>query len=60
MVWIYGGAFINGQAGFMAAGPHYLIESGVMVVTLNYRVGSFGNYIIMNLKYNFSKRIEFG
>lgn len=42
MVWFYGGAFLNGQATFKGFGPHYLMENEVIVVTLNYRVGSFG------------------
>nr|AIY68360.1 esterase [Leptinotarsa decemlineata] len=42
MYYIYGGGFLNGAANFEVAGPHYLLESGVIVVTVNYRVGPFG------------------
>nr|AIY68358.1 esterase [Leptinotarsa decemlineata] len=42
MYFIYGGGFLNGAANFEYAGPHYLLESGVIVVTVNYRVGAFG------------------
>lgn len=42
MVWIYGGAFIQGAASF----PYYdgasLARHGVVLVTFNYRVGEFG------------------
>ncbi|CAH1102476.1 unnamed protein product [Psylliodes chrysocephalus] len=40
--YIYGGGFNSGYSGFYQAGPHYLIESGVVVVTVGYRVGPFG------------------
>lgn len=49
MVWIYGGAFLNGLACFQGFGPHYLMEKDVIVVTLNYRIGAFGKQIKMVL-----------
>ncbi len=42
MVWIHGGGFVNGSG---AAAPYdwaTLAEQGVVVVTLNYRLGRFG------------------
>ncbi|KAG5867332.1 hypothetical protein JTB14_023061 [Gonioctena quinquepunctata] len=42
MYHIFGGGFLNGAANFDYAGPHYLLESDVIVVTVNYRVGVLG------------------
>ncbi|KAJ9588457.1 hypothetical protein L9F63_018190, partial [Diploptera punctata] len=42
MVWIHGGAFIMGSGNRNLAGPHYLIDEDVVVVTINYRLGAFG------------------
>ncbi|KAJ8923240.1 hypothetical protein NQ315_001796, partial [Exocentrus adspersus] len=42
MVWIYGGAFLLGSANSTYFGPDYLLEEGVVVVDLNYRLASFG------------------
>lgn len=44
MAYIFGGGFVNGQTNIYGDGPHYLIEAGVVVVGINYRVGPFGNY----------------
>ncbi len=42
LVWIHGGAYLNGSG----SGPWYegsqLAERGVVVVTINYRLGAFG------------------
>ena len=41
MVWIHGGAFTTGDAsGYAAAGP--LVEKGVIVVAIHYRLGAMG------------------
>lgn len=40
MVWIHGGAFLNGEATEYDATK--LVEQGVVVVTLNYRLGMMG------------------
>ena len=41
MVWIHGGAFINGSGGLYDS--HWLVDRGdVVVVTLNYRLGALG------------------
>ena len=41
MVWIHGGAFVNGSAGMYDA--HRLAtKGGIVVVTINYRLGSLG------------------
>lgn len=41
-VWIHGGAFQAGQCNLVNCGPHYLMDHGIVVVTLHYRVGPFG------------------
>ncbi|XP_018325103.1 juvenile hormone esterase isoform X2 [Agrilus planipennis] len=42
MVWIHGGAFCVGSGHSDECGPDYLITKGVIIVTLNYRLGVFG------------------
>ncbi|CAG9828978.1 unnamed protein product [Diabrotica balteata] len=42
MFYIYGGGFVNGANNFDYHGPHYLMEYGVIIVNVNYRVGPFG------------------
>lgn len=41
MVWLHGGAFIYGSGG-ASYEPERLVEQGVVVVTLNYRLGALG------------------
>lgn len=45
MVSIYGGSFTHGFAGTGYIGPQHVIEQGIVVVSFNYRVGPFGEYI---------------
>ncbi|XP_065091095.1 esterase E4-like [Ochlerotatus camptorhynchus] len=42
MVWIHGGGFIGGSGDSFVYDPAYLIQEGVVVVTLNYRLGPLG------------------
>jgi para-nitrobenzyl esterase len=42
MVWIHGGAFVNGSASRELYDGTRLARSGVVVVTLNYRLGRLG------------------
>jgi para-nitrobenzyl esterase len=42
MVWIYGGGFQYGSASEVQYGGSNLAKKGVVVVTVNYRVGAFG------------------
>lgn len=42
MVWIYGGALANGSASLPLYAGNRLAEHGVIVVTLNYRLGVLG------------------
>ena len=42
MVWIHGGAFVGGAGTDAIFGGEQLIKKGVVLVTLNYRLGIFG------------------
>ena len=42
MVWIHGGAFTSGSGTYGDYGPQYFMDSGVVLVTVNYRLGPFG------------------
>jgi len=42
MVWIHGGSFVAGSAGDPLFDGSKLAQAGIIVVTLNYRLGAFG------------------
>lgn len=42
MVWIHGGAFTSGAGSLPIYDGHNLAEKGVVVVTINYRLGALG------------------
>ncbi|GJQ76667.1 hypothetical protein Trydic_g15525 [Trypoxylus dichotomus] len=42
MVYIHGGGFVEGHGRYEMAGPEFLIPEGVVLVTINYRLGLFG------------------
>lgn len=42
MIWIHGGSFVAGSAGDPLFDGSKLARAGVIVVTLNYRLGAFG------------------
>jgi para-nitrobenzyl esterase len=44
MVWIHGGAFIMGSGGMPDYDGSALARHGVVVVTINYRLGRFGTF----------------
>jgi para-nitrobenzyl esterase len=44
MVWIHGGAFVFGSGGGSYDGAHLARTFGVVLVTLNYRLGSLGYF----------------
>lgn len=44
MVWIYGGAFNNGNCSRLKYGPDYFMEEKLILVTFNYRVNVLGSY----------------
>lgn len=42
MVWIHGGAFAVGSGNSFLYGPDHLVGAGIVLVTLNYRLGALG------------------
>lgn len=48
MVWLYGGAFLIGEANRDIYSPEYFMQQDVIVVTFNYRLGVFGKTKINN------------
>nr|XP_003704799.2 PREDICTED: esterase FE4-like isoform X2 [Megachile rotundata]XP_012144069.1 PREDICTED: esterase FE4-like isoform X1 [Megachile rotundata] len=42
MFWIHGGAYVVGTGGFKVKRPDYLMSKGVVLVTVNYRLGALG------------------
>ena len=42
MVWLHGGALLFGSNRFADQGPQHLLDQGVVVVTVNYRLGPLG------------------
>ncbi|XP_063239642.1 juvenile hormone esterase [Bacillus rossius redtenbacheri] len=42
MVWIHGGGFSKGSGSTRGLGPDYLVDEGVVLVTINYRLGVIG------------------
>ena len=42
MVWIHGGALMNGWNAFGSAGPNEFMRRDVIMVSINYRLGAFG------------------
>lgn len=49
MMYIHGGAFKGGSGDFMIAGPEYLIQENVILVTINYRLGPLG-FLSLDMK----------
>jgi hypothetical protein len=56
MVWFHGGGFVGGSGSSEVYGPDYLVAEDVVVVTLNYRLGPFGNYVrfVVSCHFNLS------
>lgn len=42
MVFIHGGGFAEGSGNDLVCGPDFLVEKGVILVTINYRLGILG------------------
>ncbi|XP_055676742.1 venom carboxylesterase-6 [Lutzomyia longipalpis] len=42
MVWIHGGGFAFGSGNSFLYGPDYLVAEGIVLVTINYRLGPLG------------------
>lgn len=50
MVWIHGGAFLEGSGDTNIYGPEFFMKNGnVILVTINYRLGPLGNNIAFPL-----------
>jgi para-nitrobenzyl esterase len=45
MVWLYGGGFVAGAASEPRQDGQYLAHKGVIVVSMNYRLGIFGFFV---------------
>lgn len=45
MVWIHGGGFTFGSGSTDLYSPDFLVERGVVVVTINYRLNVFGTWM---------------
>lgn len=41
-MWIHGGAFLMGSGNDLIYGPDYFVNEGVIIITINYRLGSLG------------------
>ncbi|XP_066147122.1 juvenile hormone esterase-like [Euwallacea fornicatus] len=42
LVWIYGGAFINGNGNYTSFKPDFFLEQDIVYVSFNYRLGVLG------------------
>lgn len=42
LFWIHGGAFEIGSGRYSSRNPDHFIDAGIVVVTINYRLGPFG------------------
>jgi carboxylesterase type B len=57
MVWFHGGAFTAGSGDTDMYGPQYLLDHDVVLVTVNYRLGIFGELHLSFLQHrNLSNR----
>ena len=45
LFWIHGGTFIQGSGDSCKLGPDGLIGHGIVVVTINYRLGALGIHV---------------
>jgi len=48
MVWIHGGGFYGGSGGTQMYGPQYLLDKDIILVTMNYRLGTLGTLKRLN------------
>lgn len=47
MVWIHGGGNVEGSGAYTDYIPDMLVAEGVVVVTINYRLGALGEYNVI-------------
>ncbi len=48
MVYVHGGGFVAGDGGDAYAGPEFLLDRDVILVTMNYRIGPLGFFTLDN------------
>lgn len=48
MVWIHGGGFASGSGNSKKYGPEFLVAEGIILVSINYRLGVFGKKKIIS------------
>lgn len=51
MAYFYGGGFVSGSSSSELYGPEYILDSDVVLVVINYRVGPLGKlskYLVNN------------
>ena len=49
MVWIHGGAFIEGSGDDEIYGPEYFMRKDVILVAINYRLGVLGKWAVIRI-----------
>ena len=54
MVWFFPGGFTSGTASMREYAPEYLVARGVVVVSVNYRLGAFGGSKLQRDSYDSS------
>jgi carboxylesterase type B len=55
MVWLHGGGFFAGSGNAEMYGPEFLLDHDVIVVTINYRLGTLGcEFICISERKNYS------
>lgn len=52
MVWIHGGGYTFGSAETMYYGPEFLLTKDIVLVTVNYRLGIFGKYMLTKFEFS--------
>lgn len=52
MFYLHGGGYTMGNGNVQFAGPEYLLDNDVILVTGNYRLGAFGFFTLDNEKFN--------
>lgn len=55
MVFIHGGGFFEGSGSRLLYGPDYLVSQGIILVTINYRLGALG-FLLFGHKRSSGKR----
>ena len=48
MVWIHGGGWFTGSGGTQMYGLQYLLDKDIILVTINYRLGTLGTLKPLN------------